>query len=269
MSGLYQIIGDEAQVREFYRRHILPFSAEKYRSFLLLLHARRKYHAEMSNSQRIINTKPVSSKISENQFVRELRKYEVAEGLYVDSVKDLPIPNEALVIYMTADPLDEIQSFFGMQNELNSVLQELVQSSISSQVEDSIKIKIDTQEKTTSLKVINRYKSWLHKSNVKKFHKLDVDTKDTDKITNLRNLFLKEGIILHLVIESRGGYHVIIDKEHGILSNDSHRQLHLFCQQNKEWITIEKNALLVIPGTIQGGFLTRIVDWSNNPSSSS
>ena len=109
-----------------------------------------------------------------------------------------------------------------------------------------------------NFKMMSVYKSCLHKSPVDKFLKLDVDTKEEEKIVSLRG-FLKESFIpIHMVIESRGGYHVVIRKS---VIGVKHKNLYDFCTFNKSWISIEKSPLVVIPGTYQGGFLAKFAEW--------
>jgi hypothetical protein len=90
---------------------------------------------------------------------------------------------------------------------------------------------------------------------------LDVDTKDPDKIESLKNFLREHGIKPQLAIETRGGYHVLLNRSS---LGKNHEKLYRFIQSSldEKWISIEGgNALVVIPGTWQGGFVTRIVNF--------
>lgn len=308
----HSFIADESQVREFYRRHILPYRDESYLNFIIIPIARRKYWAPLSKSQMNMNTKVFSSNDDEDRFVNELRRYEVRCGLYKDTftkpktengkiVKDQDIPDIAIAFYVTANPMNDLKAFFLMQREVSEKLEVLVMA----------KEKANSQPKIGHISSI--FKSCLHKCDQKVFLKLDVDTKEADKIESLKKFLREHAIKPHLVVESRGGYHVLL-KRSAIGKN--HENLHRFiesttkidksfsakkqgitkkqhisaepCDNTEEpcdlseniegtedyeipegkeqreddkWITVEKNALVIIPGTFQGGFITRIVDF--------
>lgn len=79
------------------------------------------------------------------------------------------------------------------------------------------------------------------------------------------------GIKPHLIVESRGGFHVVLHNTMSFGGEDStkhsrgqmNHRLYQFAQENKDWMTIERNPLIVIPGTFQGGFLTKLVNWGD------
>lgn len=268
MTELYHsFIADEAQVREFFRQYILPYRDEDYLNFIIIPIARRKYWAPLSKSQMNMSTKVFSVQDNEDRFVNELRRYEVKIGLYKDTLpvgqdpelpepnkanklrvdKEQDIPNEAFAFYLTANPMNDLKAFFLMQNEVSNKLQLLLNTK--------------TPNKQKIGKISSIYKSCLHKSEHKVLLKLDVDTKDPDKIESLKNFLREHGIKPQLVIETRGGYHVLLNRSS---LGKNHEKLYRFIQSSldEKWISIEGgNALVVIPGTWQGGFVTRIVNF--------
>lgn len=313
----HSFIADESQVREFFRQHIAPYHDESYLNFIIIPIARRKYWPSLSKSQMNLSTKVFSaSDTSEDRFVNELRRYEVKCGLYKDTftpkkmkddqlVKDQDIPSEAIAFYLTANPMNDLKAFFLMQREVSEKLESIVFA------------KNGTGRNTADKQIgqiSSIYKSCLHKSDQKIFLKLDVDTKELIKIESLRKFMREHSIKPHLVVESRGGYHVLlkrstIGKNHEKLyrfiqstlkgipkippNNISHSTLNSnigiedlpdiesvesgesvesvenvenvenveVVRDDEKWITIEKNALVIIPGTWQGGFIARIVNF--------
>lgn len=258
--GCYRIIYDESQVRQFYRRHVAQFEQETYYSFLLFLCCRRKYFPELTTTDVSFPRKTFSTfqkdgaKKREDLFVQELRLYEVAEGLYTDKRNDAPIPTNGLAMYMTCDPLKEFPAWFKTQSEMNQRQQTMMERLMS---DDPGKAK----QEPLRMNVESVFKDRLHASPSRIFKKLDVDTKDPEKIAKLRQMFKENGITPSLVIESNGGFHVVLNTQNGGISGEAHRALHEFGAANKDWMTVEKNALVIIPGTLQGGFPTKIVKW--------
>jgi hypothetical protein len=251
MDNYHSFIGDESQIREFYRQHIGKYQNQNYYSFIIVPIARRKYWSLLSTSQENMGTKIFSSQKDEDRFVNELQLYEVKCGLYKDK-KDQIIPTEALAFYITANPMNEMKAFFAMQREVSEKLE--------------IMLTFDKGQNKKEPNMISLYKKCLHKSDENFFNKLDVDTKDPEKIETLK-IFLRDAMIRpELVIETRGGYHILLNKSS--IKGVKNEKLYRFIEKannnlgiEDKWIAIEKNPLLIIPGTYQGGFLARIVNF--------
>lgn len=254
-EGCYQIIHDEAQIRQFYQIHLQQYEEKNHLSFLILLMCRRKYFPESGITRTLLDRRTFSTKgygSREDRFVQILRQYEVAEGLYRDKKNNLTIPLSGLALYMTCDPLLEMAAWTKTQTEINQRQQKMLNQALQGDpIEPPLKMNIETV-----------FRDRLHASPSGIYRKLDVDTKDDQLITILID-FLKENQIKpELVIESNGGYHVVINQKNGIgIKKETHRVLYDFAKANQDWISIEKNALVIVPGTLQGGFPTRLVDW--------
>lgn len=274
---MYKFIGNEDDIRKFYKLHLQQFTDQDYLTFIIIPIARRKYWQELSCSQFSINTKLFSSKKDENMFVREIKKYQIEEGLYVDG--ETPIPASAMALYITADPMNEIQAYFSFQQKVGQRIEKIICKKETKNNKDN----------DPPMNMVSIYKSCLHTSPEKTFRKLDVDTKEHHLILKLRATLDELGIRPHLVVESRSGYHVVLHNERSFepaTPIDNHqdnkdnqnnqnnkdnkdknnkdnmnKSLYAFAQANKDWVTIENNPLIVIPGTYQGGFLTKLVDW--------
>lgn len=196
-KNYYKFVGCESDIRHFYQLHIQPFQASNNLSFILIPNARRKYWQPLSQSQIVMDTKLFSSKKGEDEFVRLLRKYEVQEGLYIDS-SGATIPGLAMALYITLNPLDELRAYFSFQKEVGDRLQKMLFGT--------------SEGNNVSCKFMSIYKSCLHTAPIKAFRKFDVDSKEPDKINSLKELFKELNITPHLVIETKNGYHVVIRK---------------------------------------------------------
>mmetsp|Transcript_690 Transcript_690/g.395 ORF Transcript_690/g.395 Transcript_690/m.395 type:complete len:145 (-) Transcript_690:56-490(-) len=108
--------------------------------------------------------------------------------------------------------------------------------------------------------IMSKMQTLLHQHPYKEHRwlKLDVDTKDPELIQQLQET-LKGGNIV-VAVESRGGYHVVLEK------GPFCRSLYKFATavnegvpKEDQWITIENNEgpMLAIPGTNQGGFVVQ------------
>uniref|UniRef100_A0A6C0JQT6 Uncharacterized protein n=1 Tax=viral metagenome TaxID=1070528 RepID=A0A6C0JQT6_9ZZZZ len=246
---MYEFVGNEEDVRKFYRLHMKEFNTTKHAAFIIIPIARRKYFPALSVSQFTINTRIFPCMDDEDRFLQDIQKYEVREGLYHDRTegKDVPIPRDGIAIYVTANPMNEMDAFFMFQKQIMENIKTMVSHNRN-----------NTLDNQANFKMMSVYKSCLHKSPIDKFLKLDVDTKEEEKIVSLREFLRTSCIPIHMAIESRGGYHVVIYKS---VIGVKHKNLYDFCTANKSWVSIEKSPLVVIPGTYQGGFLTKFGEW--------
>ena len=277
-KGIHQIIWDEDQVRKFFQIHMAEFMRLKNTdyTFLVLLIARRKYHPSMSTTDTNFPRKTMSCfcrseeqiLFKEEEFIRMLRNYEVAQDLYRDKRTDEILPTSSLALYVVADPLLDFEAWIKTQTEMQVRTQQMIKTLQNPQPNSQI----------LRFNVESIFKDKLHASPSKLFRKLDIDTKDPEQIKILQTLFQANKIKPSLIIESKNGFHVILrvkydplgnKKEILSLENLAHQVLHKFITDEQRkikkgedcWVSIEKNGMIIIPGTLQGGFKTRIVEW--------
>jgi hypothetical protein len=256
---MYHFIYDENEVKNFFKKHIQLFTNSSYLSFLIIPTARRKYFPELSTSQIVMRSCdfPCNAKNDQDRFLLILRRLEIQKGSYKDSKTGQELPSEALGIYLTVEPLNELKAYNKVQKQMSDRFEQLITYALHKN--DGITTD-NTNQEQTNLNLESLYKSCLHSSPEKYFKKLDVDSKDEHNISKLKDLFKDNNIVPHLIVETQGGFHVILMMKN--LSNDSQKNLYQFSVQNKSWMSIEKSGCLVaIPGTIQAGFKVKIVEW--------
>lgn len=256
MSQPYRIVIDEAEVRRFYEECLKQYENERYLVFVIFIMTRRKYWKPLSKSQIKLDRKVFRCQTGDvEKFVRTLRKYEIVQGLYVDT-NDQPIPNEAIVTYMTCNPLDELNATFKLQQEIAEKMKIMVFSR--------------KEESLPPLNFDSIFKNCLHATPVKRFVKLDIDTKDPELLRELQ-AFLKslpdcqESIAY--TVETKNGYHCMlrVGKNLGALYEYNRKIAQSKKNKNDDpWFSIEKGSPQVaIPGTNQSGFVPRLVDFLN------
>lgn len=250
----YRLVWSEDEIRRFYELLIEPSVNTQNQSFIIIPIARRKYWEPLSVSQMTLNSKPIYTyQLTFKQFLNTLLKYQVAEGLYLDK-DEKQIPTEAIAMYITANPMNEIKTMFQMITDFNQVLQKHLTTTNNKDVEDS-KDNNEPSQQMFEWEGMNRYKSTLHQNAHVNVIKIDVDTKDPTLIQKLDQL-LDEESITPMKVETRGGYHYLINRV------DQSEKLWKFAKtkENSSWMTMEKNGLIAIPGTIQGGYNVKFVE---------
>jgi len=241
MSSHYQFIHDESQIQVFYDQMIKPYVGLDNHAFIVIPIVRRKYWSQLSTSCITINSRVISTKkLNFAKFLAYLKRYQIEKDLYHDS-NHQPIPQHAFGLYITLNPMDEVKASFLTINDFNKQLKD----------------NYDKKTQEFRFNHIKVYKSNLHTCPIKKYVKLDVDTKNPTLIQKLNNFLTKHQISVVLKIETKNGYHYVLPKE------DQCKELHTYLKQEKKnsttedcWVTIEQNANIIIPGTYQGGFPT-------------
>lgn len=304
------LVADEEAARHFCRTYLLPYK----NPHILQLCARRKYatHTTMPENNKKHDMMMSSSVIileridlgfdkgqeSEDLFIRELNKMDIlanagfyterskkgtSGGVEDDNSRAKILKAEWMVPYITAFGLDEddaadafVQKVLDTRKEQRRMLDKK-----GNQPETK-----KTRNAPSMTNITSKMRSLLHQhpSTNYRWLKLDVDTKQPDLILELQSC-LMGGHILYAA-ESRGGYHVVLEKGPyckslyafasqlvkkrgtagggGSKKDSDDNQLHV-AEEEEEWLTIEnhKGPLVAIPGTSQGGFIVQNVteEW--------
>lgn len=223
-AEVYNLVYDEEQIKRFAK--LIDSENSMHHMFIA---ARPKYISSDTDRSRNrhMNTK-VSFNKSPEEFVRLVRKYELPVGSYNDD--GYVYPNNCLVIYCTTNARDGFQAgrklisklvdgaFEGAKAEIFNHLYSNVDSCLMSSKE---KIKLVT---------------------------IDIDEKE--QYAEVKQFLDDKKIVPAAVIETRGGYHVLITAEDASNSRIHHHY--------GKKITIN-DTFCPIPGTIQGGWPVRFV----------
>lgn len=258
-----KLIADEEEVRRFCRTFLLPYERPR----ILQCVARKKYaNGEMNTGCLILERSALRfdrGRESEDAFVRELRKFELLaeNGLYSEKQRGtadaeprsgsarIEIKPEWMVPYITAFGLDEDDAADAFVAKVVETRQHQRKALEKSKHKDTA---------PSMANVMSKMQTLLHQHPCRSFRwlKLDVDTKDPTLVQQLQESM--KGATIVFAVESRGGYHVVLEKGPWCKS------LYKFARDVNEgvpkedaWITIENNSgpMLAIPGTRQGGFV--------------
>lgn len=251
----HHIIHDPSQVKIFAELFV-PLKA--HQAINLSLIARRKYAPTLTESayilQRVIIGGDENRTRAEDHLYRYLLRLECPVGSYIDK-EERPIPDESLAVYAFIDPKDTIKA-------LSSTLHECVERMSNG---DSLP------------NAFNLYKEQITKTKSiggEKYRQLDIDTKDSENIQIVRDLLFRAKIKPLITVETRGGYHVIYRNKKEI----DHKFLHDFKKSTvfekpnvygvstkDYWFSITGYSMMIVPGTYQGGFKTKISKIFESP----
>jgi hypothetical protein len=225
----YQIVTDEAELQKFIE--FLPDLGPE-ETFYLCLFARNKYCKDVKHisSDKAQLKRFVSNK---DRMFNKIKQLEVEVGQYYQyrNNSKVEIPQEALALYINPNPRS-------------------MKKAIIPSITNLLKI-YDTA--TEGYNIIQEVLSQVQKSvGTKFFYNVDFDVdksrfKEINEIVS--NLELKG-----TWVETRGGYHYLVDLKNNILNNKWYQELSLI-----DGIELLSDSMLPVPGTYQGGFTPKII----------
>jgi hypothetical protein len=201
-----------------------------------------KYYSRGKN---VINRKILYLRSGPNDtadlLVQRLQEYEIVYGLYKDNA-GVNLPEHVMALYGTFNPRSTKKATIATIKHLIDVI------SSAPKDEDNI-CKLDSVIKTE-----------IHRSCKQTiFLDIDIDTKDPEIYTKLMGLLQREKICPHVVIETHGGYHVMIC----LLNLTKNQKMFLYNKLMREidskLVEFNNGNQCPIPGTIQGGFKVRML----------
>ncbi len=252
------LLVDEEAARQFRRSYLIPYRKPR----ILQCVGRKKYSEGFMKTGTVICERTVlrfdGEQESEDAFIRELVKMDILAnaGFFVEPSKckklaPTSIKPEWMVPYVTAFCLDEDDAADAFVANVMETRRDQRKALEKQKLASSAPSMVNVMSKMQTLLHQHPHKEhrWL---------KLDVDTKDVELIKQLQEILKGASIIV--AVESRGGYHVVLEK------GPCCQSLYKFAivvnrgvQKEDQWITIENTTgpLLAIPGTNQGGFVVR------------
>lgn len=251
----YELIHDLEQIRKFERMFYAP-SVDS--TFIIYLAARKKYDPLMRKSQglscfcrkKIHYASPDSDSRARLEY--DVQSYMVPMGTYRINLRseqgdeDEAIRTESMAIYASLNPRDSAKAaaeLFG---------------SMSTQLTGQASGSGDLQ---TFARKAARYMNLLCKYGTRNFIGIDLDTKDQETYSQVIT-DLKARITIHAVIETRGGYHIILAKSELDKASKADKRFIYNVLKERDAIDIISNDLFSpIPGTYQGGHRVRFVDF--------
>lgn len=227
-AEVYQVITDPDKLKEFIEW--LP-ECQHHEMYYVTLFSRKKYcpdnpacKADKTQLKRFTSTR--------ERLYGKIAQLECKVGAYYGA-NDLPVPQESLAVYITMNPRDLWKASFKSIGSLASLLESRGKENIGNPHQEV-------------LNTIQTTKSYT------RFHVFDVDSKDPEILEKVKVITGGN----HELIETRGGYHVLI------------RDIHVSSMSSKMWYVQMKSCsdvvgdcLTPVPGTYQGGFTPRLIKY--------
>lgn len=270
MSSNFNFIHDTNQIKLFYNL----FYKDTFKDdivYMIHLSCRKKYLDEIKFNSKdtfgynVGEITKIKTKLINKFFNRIIinqdsyDKFLILLYSYNSDKRSLNLPQEGLVLYASLNP----QSTFKALTEFNKKISEWTYNTIiNKRMDDSIK------------NISSLIKTCIQNSSYeKKYIQLDLDKKEQEYVEILEKFFNDNLINVHCIIETKNGYHYILDSNkltseqkksifNGTLNTLKFQTLNRINEiVTKNIIDINSNNVMSpIPGTYQGGFPVKFVN---------
>jgi uncharacterized protein YfcZ (UPF0381/DUF406 family) len=230
----YQIITDENLLDEFISTFLKPCSPDE--TYYCCLFARSKYAKNEDGTNKFPHIKTDKNQLKRflatpNTLKLKIKQLEVPFGAYITKDGE-PIPQEALALYITPNRRSQKKAMFKLMKRL-----------IDIQESNGQGFNINAE----AISAVQKSKSktdWID---------FDIDSKDID-ISSIENVL---PLGTYKILETRGGYHIMIDRDK-VKKSNAPKNWYILLGQMFE---IDQSGDNMIPmvGTYQGGFTPKFI----------
>lgn len=249
----WNFITDETELRRFYDMVLKPLEVNE--GYFLILAARKKYLEEGSTVV-MSNTDVIERKIVRHyefdRLVKNMVKLGIPENFY-KSKSNEPYPYNSYVMYVTINPRD-------LQKAMLTTSQNYIKS-IYDMGKSETELEKARHIDTIMFSEVQSAKGTPH------YLDIDLDVKNEEYLNRVISIMGRSKLI---VVETRGGYHILIDKNKidNSVKNTFYRDLEKYSKElkliyDKDVLEFKPDSMLPIPGTSQGGFTVRIKEIIN------
>ncbi len=261
----YNLIHDEKELKHFFDEVMPPLTSNEV--YFFSLSARNKYlsleereHFGLGRTEMFERT--IVREKDWNKFLKKIVRYQTVEGGYLTK-KNLPIPEKSIVVYFNINPTNVLKAYNEFLGTMNEYFMELGLNASKSGDIDNVSKRINKMD-VLLMNCLQRNRGTKHY--------IDVDfdiPKNQDWILNKFLNNLKENNVTYYVIDTKSGFHVLLKRDTikynftEVVKNleqeaNTFRLGKMISEQHWE-IAVNKNGMIPLPGTYQGGHPVRII----------
>lgn len=258
---MYQIIYDENELKRFYD-NVMPRLIDD-EVYFVSLSARNKYLTEEERKRLALGRTEMFAKTivrsdSFARLLRTIRKYETNEGSYLTKNGSY-IPPKSIICYFNINPSSTLKAYKEFNATMNEYMYELAHNSLENRNTENI---ISRIKRMDDLMMI-----CYQKNRGRKVY-LDVDFDINKGDFHLVEYFcerMKQNNVKYFVVDTKSGYHVLLDRSTikfnftEVITDVESKAFCIYGEREKYEIVLNKNAMIPLPGTLQGGHEVRVL----------
>lgn len=243
------LVQDVQQFQNFID-NVLP-SLLPHEVYFVSLSARNKYLTERERDFYGLGRTEMFARtlVRRGDWGKAIRKLEGELATRLTKTGQL-IPERALVVYVNINPSDALAAHFKYINEVNRQLEEVTKATVRDKSPNYTPFTFAEKTLLNCFQVCTGQRTYLD---------LDIDTKEERYLSKVRSV-LDSKNVSYFVVETHGGFHVLVKRE---TLNKSNVRLDLLvkelARESGKEIMFNKNAMIPMPGTKQAGHLVKLV----------
>ena len=247
---MYNFIYDEAEVDKFFSL-LSPLKTDEV--YFISLSARNKYLGkEEREFYSLVRTEMFARRlVRQDRHIKSIRTLETNDGSYLTK-NGKNIPAKCIIVYANINPSSGIKAYKMFQDTtMNDVFQSIDNPDIMKNF-NKLDVKLmNAFQKATGTRTL-----------------IDIDFDIPEEGKDILDIFLsymKAGKVEYHVIKTHSGYHVLLNKntinfnytKHVQEANDQAQDIY---GTDHVEVVVNKNAMVPVPGTLQGGHKVKIID---------
>jgi hypothetical protein len=207
---------------------------------MIMLGVRTKYDPSIQIRRAFIRRQLIINAKSTDQLVREVKSYETPLGTYVDD-NEVPLTGSVLVLYATTNPRDTKAMAKNLSQEL---------------IDTAFDEKDARRENDWSF--FSKRSLSLLQAKCKELNLLTIDIDDKNEYRCVFEWLKGNQYPIKAVIETRGGYHILLDNH--AISPESRSRLFKWKKSQPMVIDVIGDIMCPLPGTLQADYPVHFVD---------
>jgi hypothetical protein len=251
-----KIVHDEAELRWFFEAVMPPLAPTEV--YFLSLSARNKYlTAEERTATGLGRTEMFAKTIVRSRnwelFIRSLRKLECDERGYTTKF-NLPIPAKTMVCYLNINPSSTLGAMGGYQKIINEYTIEMAALAFGKGDAGNFAARLNKLDN-------NMMTCYQQATGTKHYVDIDMDVPAGYDRTEVSAFLMSKGLTKFWWVKTHSGFHLLLDRKQLSFNPQDVCEVAAaaLCEQydidklEKVEIIINKNAMIPLPGTLQGG----------------
>jgi hypothetical protein len=261
----YNFIHDEEELKYFFD-NVMP-DLGKNEVYFISLSARNKYLSKEEREEYGLGRtemfeRTIVREKDWSKFLRKIVRFQTVKGSYLTK-KDIPIPEKCIIVYFNINPTNVLKSYNEFAGTMNEYFMEFALNASKGGDIDNVSQRINKMD-VLLMNCFQRNRGTKHYIDID----FDIPKNETWILTKfLSNL--KENNITYYVIDTKSGYHVLLRRDTikynftevvKKLENEANEyRLGKMISETHWEIMVNKNEMIPLPGTLQGGYPVSII----------
>jgi hypothetical protein len=255
MGEYFNLISDEKELTRYFEEIMPPLESQE--TYFFSLSARNKYLTEEEREELCLGRTEMFERrtlrtYDYQKFIRLIHKFECNPAAYTTKNNSI-IPSKCIICYVNINPSNMLKAYTEFNYVMQEYILELSLNALNGRSLDDISDRLSRIDRLLLDKIqkARGRRVWID---------IDFDVPKNSPLLSEYIKELKENQIKFEVIDTHSGYHILLKRE--TIKYNYLKTLEVFDRIASEVggeIKQNKNEMVPLPGTFQGGYPVRIV----------